>query len=628
MKHFFISLLFMLAWGPAFSNSFQKSQPEDQKPLQSAAQTRIAVVSDIHVMAPSLLPEEAKSQDAWKTYYAGDRKMLEKSVELFDQFLTNISSRADVLLITGDLTKDGELASHKYVVEKLKASGLKKIYVIPGNHDFGGSGNATKFNADGTTEAATVVNGKQFKNGYAAFGYGEGSTLDPNGSLSYVAEPVEGLVLLGIDSHTSSIPSETLTWLCDQAKDARANGKQVIAMMHHPLIEHIKGASMYISTYTVGSNTAVRDALIEAGVKVILTGHFHTSDIAYDWNDDEANGIYDINTGSLISYPCDYRLLTLSEDMQTLHVATESLNPAGSEEWLHGRLEALAKSKMNAKAGSYAPFIATYVNELADFAADLFILHAKGDEDTEANATEREGLRTRYRGYKGNLVYSTALGYGGIEDASIYSVLDNKSHYGEDHECQTADRTLDITLPSLGETVTLSADGWASYCTGHDLDISLTSNVKAYVVTGTTDTAATLAELTRIPAGEGFLLQGTPGTSYTLKATSGVGPVKNLLIGTLEVTSAPAGSFVLANKSDGFGFYPAVTGLQIPARKAYLPSTVSAASMLLIGTETTGIGAVGTERQNQQPLYTLQGTRASGLHPGLYIQNGKKIIVK
>jgi 3',5'-cyclic AMP phosphodiesterase CpdA/protein tyrosine/serine phosphatase len=452
MKHIFVSLLIMLACVPAFSNSLQKSQPKDQQPLRSAAQTRIAVVSDIHVMAPSLLPEEAKSQDAWKNYYAGDRKMLEQSVELFDQFLTAVSNSADILLITGDLTKDGELDSHKYVVQKLKASGLKKIYVIPGNHDFGGSGNATKFNADGTTEAATVVTVKNFKNGYAAFGYGEGSTLDPNGSLSYVAEPVEGLVLLGIDSHTSSIPSETLTWLCDQAKDARANGKQVIAMMHHPLVEHIKGASMYISTYTVGSNTAVRDALIEAGVKVILTGHFHASDIAYDWNDDEANGIYDINTGSLISYPCDYRLLTLSEDMQTLHVATESLNPAGSEEWLHGRLEALAKSKMNAKAGSYAPFVATYINELADFAADLFILHAKGDENSEANAEEREGLKTRYRGYKRDFVYSAALGYGGIEDASIYSVLDNKSHYGENHECQTADRTLDITLPSLGGT--------------------------------------------------------------------------------------------------------------------------------------------------------------------------------
>ena len=598
-------------------------------PLHSAAQTRIAVVSDIHVMAPSLLPEEAKTQDAWKTYYAGDRKMLELSTNLFDEFLTAVSS-ADILLITGDLTKDGEQASHKYVREKLATLGMK-VYVIPGNHDFGGSGSPMQFNADGTTEPAPVLTTDEFitaEAGYAEFGYGEGSTLDPNGSLSYVAEPVKGLVLLGIDSHTSSVPSETLEWLCDQAKDACAKGKQVIAMMHHPLIEHIKGASMYISTYTVGSNTAVRDALIEAGVKVILTGHFHASDNAYDWNDDNTNGIYDINTGSLISYPCDYRILTLSKDMQTLSVATASLNPDGSEEWLHDRLEALAKSKMNAAAGKLAPFAATQINELADFAADLFILHANGDENADANAEEREALRTRFEGYKKSTMYTAALGYAGIEDASIYSILDNKSYYGEEHENQTADRTLDITLPSLDETVTLSAEGWASYCTGHDLDISLTSDVKAYAVTATTATAATLTEVTEIPAGEGFLLQGDPSTAYMLQATSGVSSITNLLKGTLEVTTAPDGSFVLANKTDGFGFYPAATGLQIPARKAYLPSTVSAARMLTLAAETTGISIVEAEHQNQQIIYTLQGTRAGSLHRGLYIQNGKKIIIK
>ena len=107
---------------------------------------------------------------------------------------------------------------------------------------------------------------------------------------------------------------------------------------------------------------------------------------------------------------------------------------------------------MNQKAGNLAPFVAWQIDELADFGADMFILHAKGDEDAEANATEREGLRTRYQGYKSDFVYSTALAYGGIEDASIYSILDNMSHYGEEHECQTADHTLDVTLPSHGET--------------------------------------------------------------------------------------------------------------------------------------------------------------------------------
>lgn len=600
-------------------------------PQYMAAQTRIAVVSDIHVMAPSLLPEDAKSQEAWKSYYGGQRKMVEQSADLFDQFVSTIKGNADILLITGDLTKDGEQASHNYVREKLATLGMK-VYVIPGNHDFGGEGNHTQFNADGSIDDAPVLSTDDFKTteaGYGNYGYGEGSTLDPEGgSLSYVAEPVNGLVLLAIDSHTESIPSKTLTWLCNQAKDARAKGKQVIAMMHHPLIEHIKGANMFVSTYTVGSNEDVRDALIEAGVNVILTGHFHTSDIAYDWNDDKDNGIYDINPGSLISYPCDYRMLTLSKDMQELSVATSSLNPNGSEEWLYGRVETFAHKGIKDKAGAFAPFTTSIIEELADFAADLFILHAKGDENSEANKTEREGLRSRYAGYKDDFMYKTALSMGGIEDVSIYSVLDNTSHYGEEHQNQTADRELSITLPSLDETVTLSAEGWASYCSGHDLDISQTNEVKAYTVTATTETAATLSEVTEIPAGEGFLLHGSPSTAYTLKASSGVSPITNLLIGTLAATEAPAGSFVLASRSDIFGFYPTASGLEIPAHKAYLPSTTSPSRMLVIAGETTGISTLETEDQNQQTIYTLQGTRASSLHRGLYIQNGKKIIIK
>ena len=234
-----------------------------------------------------------------------------------------------------------------------------KVYVIPGNHDFGEEGNHTQFNADGSIDDAPVLSTADFKTteaGYGNYGYGEGSTLDPEGgSLSYVAEPVNGLVLLAIDSHTESIPSKTLTWLCNQAKDARAKGKQVIAMMHHPLIEHIKGANMFVSTYTVAGNDDVRNALIEAGVNVILTGHFHTSDIAYDWNVDKDNGIYDINTGSLISYPCDYRVLTLSKDMQELSVATASLEetpdliPSDAtswKTWMEGRVRYFAEAKL------------------------------------------------------------------------------------------------------------------------------------------------------------------------------------------------------------------------------------------------------------------------------------------
>lgn len=414
---------------------------------------KIVVVSDMHVMAPSLLPAGAETQEAWTTYYAGQRKMLQQSAAIFDQFINNmIALQPRAVFITGDLTKDGETASHEYVrdgLERLRTDYGINVYVIPGNHDFGAEGNHTQFNADGSTSVAPVLAYNEFQSYYYNQGYN--NTLDPN-SLSYMAEPIEGLVLLAIDSHTASISAATLEWLIDKAKTARNNGKQVIAMMHHPLFPHITGGDMYIDTYTVGDYATVRDALIDAGVNVILSGHFHTSDIAKDWKDDASKSVYDVNTGSLISYPCDYRVLTPSSDFTSLSVTTSKIVPSGMtasecKEWLQGRMKTAAVQKMNDKAGAVAGMFATQINNLSQFLADLFIVHAEGDEVWSDDKTE---LEERYTTFKGDPTYSGMLTAGGITDASIYSVLEDKSNYGTDKADVTQDRTLTINLPEVG----------------------------------------------------------------------------------------------------------------------------------------------------------------------------------
>ena len=413
---------------------------------------KIVVVSDMHVMAPNLLESGAETQDAWLNYYAGQRKMVQQSAAIFDQFMNQMKVlQPKVLLITGDLTKDGETASHNYVrdgLQTLKNAGIK-VFVIPGNHDFGAEGNHTQFNADGTTENAEVLTTSQFATFYNGYGYGDaGSEYDPN-SLSYVAEPTEGLALLAIDSHSASISDETLEWISTKAKAARNAGKQVIAMMHHPLFPHITGANLFIDTYTVANYGTVRDALIEAGVNTILTGHFHTSDIAKDWKDDETKSIYDVNTGSLISYPCDYRVLTPSTNMMTLGVETANIVPTGMtadacKTWLHDRMKNIATQKMNAKAGSMASMVATQIGNIAEFASNLFVLHAEGDENTSA---DRDGLVSAYNALKGDNLSNILITAGGITDASIYSILDDKSNYGTEKENLTSDRTLSITFP-------------------------------------------------------------------------------------------------------------------------------------------------------------------------------------
>ena len=409
-------------------------------PQSTAAQTRIAVATDIHVMAPSLLPDEAKGQSAWTNYYAGQRKMLEQSADLFNQLKeTLLNDKPDLFLLTGDLTKDGERASHDYVktgLETLRAAGIK-VLVIPGNHDFGAEGNHTQFLADGTTVDAPILAAEDFAKYYADFGY-TGSTVDPNGSLSYVAEPTKGLVVLAIDSHTAAVGEKTLAWLCDQANEAHAAGKQVIAMMHHPLFPHIQGLNQFISTYSINNYKTVRNSLIEAGVNVILTGHFHTSDIAKDWNDDPEKSIYDINTGSLISYPCDYRMLTLSKDHRQLSVSTASLTPTGMtasdcKAWLKGRLKTLMKAKISSH--QYSRFLTDSNKELlAEMGANAFIIHAEGNEHKNDNSA------SMLKQMDDEDVWGPLVG------KTIHSILEDKSNYGDaTHENQTDDRTLILT---------------------------------------------------------------------------------------------------------------------------------------------------------------------------------------
>ena len=438
------------------------------------AQTRIAVVSDIHVMAPSLLEEGAETQDAWKNYYSDQRKMLQQSAGLFDQFVTTLTNMSNdvkphVLLITGDLTKDGEQLSHDYVkagLQTLEGNGIQ-VYVIPGNHDFGAEGNNTKFKTDGTTEEVDALSVNNFATFYADYGYGLTSTPDEN-SLSYMVEIDDDLYLLAIDSHDGNVSQETLDWIQTQA-----SGKRVIAMMHHPLFPHIEGANMFVNSYTVNNYATVRNALIAAGVNVILTGHFHTSDIAYDWNESQTNGIYDINTGSLISYPCDYRMLTLSSNKSTLSVATASLTetpvliPSGStswKAWLHNRVKTIAKSQGEAKIPSLRdkllennpnmPDIAlnmaislarSQINELAEFAADLFILHAEGNEPVSQESGEYGNYYNQAETYDG---LASSLGYDLSFINLAHSMLEDKSNYGNDHVNQTNDRTLAINLNS------------------------------------------------------------------------------------------------------------------------------------------------------------------------------------
>lgn len=408
---------------------------------------KLVVLSDPHVMAPELLISEGK---AWTSYLKGQRKMIDYSVRLFDEMVSRIKNdlHPNLVLITGDLTKDGEQLSHAYVkakLDELRSEGIQ-VLVIPGNHDLNNP-NAVSYDGAETT-AVEVATNDWFAAQYADYGYGHSSEREPS-TLTYACEPIEGLVVIGIDSgKKGELSSATLEWVCDKASKASSEGKRVIAMMHHPLIPHVTHAETLVKTYVVKDYDTIRQALIEAGVKVIFTGHFHTSDIAKDFNDSLTKDIYDVNTGSLISYPCDYREVTVSGDLSELRLTTSHITSLPNDstfssdyakERLHSAVKQMvkeiAKEKVRKEAGSLGvKLMAKKINKVSTAAADAFIIHAEGNEGQVDTSDIMESFEQIFQMVKGSR-------------EMCESMLRDKAPYGvEGRENVTDDLNLSISL--------------------------------------------------------------------------------------------------------------------------------------------------------------------------------------
>jgi 3',5'-cyclic AMP phosphodiesterase CpdA len=279
---------------------------------------KIAVLSDLHYMDPSLLKADGS---AFQLYLMQDPKLLAESGAILRSILHNLLiEKPDLVLISGDLTKDGELISHKSLLKQLQVLELNhiKVLVVPGNHDINNP-DAKLFNGDNTRSVATITP-DNFKSLYADYGYKTAIAKDPN-SLSYVSEPFKDLRILALDANeyynntplycvvAGNIKDATMQWAKKQLADAKAKGKTVIGMMHHGIIEHFMGESVIFPDYLVDNWGVKADELMKAGLKVIFTGHFHANDATQRTLGNLS--LVDIETGSPVIYASPYRIINL-----------------------------------------------------------------------------------------------------------------------------------------------------------------------------------------------------------------------------------------------------------------------------------------------------------------------------
>jgi len=281
-------------------------------------EARFCVFSDPHYFDPDL----GTSGSAFDTYIENDRKLIAESEEILKSLVQSVLSEdVEIVLVPGDLTKDGELTSHQKVAEYLRQleTAGKRVYVIPGNHDINNP-HACSYSGD-TTVPVESITAEEFAEIYRDFGYDEALERDPN-SLSYVAEPVSGLWILAMDSclYTENTDSpvtggrfseSTLNWIKVKLGEAQSKKEVVFGMMHHGIVEHFTGQTMMFPDYVLEDWTTVSEEFADSDMQVVFTGHFHAQDIVERTTED-GNSIFDIETGSLVTYPCPYRVIQLS----------------------------------------------------------------------------------------------------------------------------------------------------------------------------------------------------------------------------------------------------------------------------------------------------------------------------
>jgi DNA repair exonuclease SbcCD nuclease subunit len=391
------------------------------------AALRIATLSDIHYMDPSLLIADGS---AFQTYLAGDRKLLAESAAIDKAAIDAvIAQQPDILLVNGDETKDGEYVSHLAVsnlLARVAASGTL-VYVIPGNHDVNNA-NAMSFNGATTTPVANVTP-SQFSSIYAPFGYNQAIAKDPN-SLAYVVEPVTGLWILCMDScqytvgqdpTAGSFSTQRLSWITNELALAQASGKVVIGMMHHGLMEHFVGQKTLFPQYVVDNYQTVASLFASYGMKLVFTGHFHAQDIVQGTFN--GNTIYDIETGSTVTYPCPYRLMDLMPNGQfviTSHrISAINYNLGGAADFQTYAYNYLTNGMLGLSAYmlQLPPFSldSGTANYLAPAVSEALVDHYIGDEPGLAGATP--ATQTIVSGLLNGSAQQQQLG------GAIYSIL-------------------------------------------------------------------------------------------------------------------------------------------------------------------------------------------------------------
>ena len=423
-KIFHIALCVFLLTGAIACSARQEVEPKFKYESDASLRTLLEIApaypeasflvfSDPHIYDPALGTEGKAFED----YLAYDRKLLRESTEIMEAAVAAIENeKASFVLVPGDLTKDGERVSHELAASYLSQleAGGKQVYVVPGNHDIK-NGYSFKYLGD-MIERVPNITAAEFAQIYGEFGYKEALYRD-SASLSYVAEPQAGMWLLALDSciYAENIENEapitdgkfsdaTLGWVEEMLEKAATEKKAVIVMLHHCIVEHYVGQEKNYGEYVLDDFPAVSKLLAMYNARLVFTGHYHAQDITVARWPKTNKFVFDIETGSLVTYPTPYRIVNIDAAqkaaVQTKHIESISSHPADFQEYakayVQSGIEGIATSAIMGYKVDRAE-----AEKLARQVAQAFVAHYAGDESLPPG---QEAMQTKGMSIPGQVV--------------------------------------------------------------------------------------------------------------------------------------------------------------------------------------------------------------------------------
>lgn len=237
----------------------------------------------------------------------------------------------DIVVVAGDTTRDGEIDSHKEVIDMLHALQKrgKRVYVITATHDFRDGGVADGYVGGEVVKVPAVENRQDLWDMYYDFGPSEAIATHRE-SMSYVVQLAPGYRLFALNDDTNFKPEgesgsgfsdDCMAWIMEQLRDAQEHDQYVIAMTHHPMIAPSPFYAIIGKGDMQRNHETTREIFADAGLHCMLTGHTHIHDISYVTTE-KGNRFYDIACGAAIGCPPTMRTVVFDPKNAKIDVDT------------------------------------------------------------------------------------------------------------------------------------------------------------------------------------------------------------------------------------------------------------------------------------------------------------------